>query len=192
MFGVTRPSLSATHVTTTSLSANASASSSKATTSPETLGGERATPVGRPVGDGDVGGPRLAQRRGDPGAHVAGADDEHASSGKAAQPIDGEFDSGVTDRCRAPSDRRLGACSFAGTHGVAEQQVERRPGSSAVDGRLPRRLHLAEDLTLAEDERVESGGNLEEVRRRGIVVERDQVGMQLVERASLPAPRGTR
>ena len=54
--------------------------------------------------------------------------------------------------------------------------------SAAVDGRLPRRPHLAEDLALAEDERVESGGDLEEVGRRGVVVEGEEVGMQLVER----------
>ena len=46
---------------------------------------------------------------------------------------------------------------------------------------LPGRANLAEDLALAEDERVEPGGDLEQVRRRGIVVEGQEVGVQLVE-----------
>ena len=131
-------------------------------------------------------GPGLAQRRGHAGAHVAGADDEHAASGKRAEAVGGELDGGVADRRRAPPDRRLGAGPLAGAQGMAEQQVERRADAAAVDGGLPRRAHLAEDLALAEDQRVEPGRDLEQVGRRGVVVQGEEVRVQLVERACRP------
>ena len=57
---------------------------------------------------------------------------------------------------------------------------EQRPAGRLVLGRVPRLAHLAEDLALADDHRVEAGGHPEEVRHRGVVVVRVQEVGELV------------
>ena len=57
---------------------------------------------------------------------------------------------------------------------------EQRPAGRLVLGRVPRLAHLAEDLALADDHRVEAGGHPEEVRDRGVVVVRVQEVGELV------------
>ena len=57
--------------------------------------------------------------------------------------------------------------------------VQRRSG-----GGLERVLHLAEDLRLADDERIEAGGHAEQVPRRLVVVEREQMRREGVGAAS--------
>ena len=54
------------------------------------------------------------------------------------------------------------------------------PDCALVLGELPRLAHLAEDLALADDHRVEAGGHAEEVRDRAVVVVRVQVVGELV------------
>ena len=70
------------------------------------------------------------------------------------------------------ADAGVGAGPLAGLEGVAEQQVEGRPGGALLAGPVPGLLHLAEDLALAEHGRVEPGGHAEEVGDgRGVVVD---------------------
>jgi hypothetical protein len=153
---------------------------------PDVLG--QAQPaLGRAVGDDDVGDAGPVESGGDADAHLAGSHDEHPPAGEAAEPIGDHFDGGVADRRRAAADRGLGAGPLAGAHGVAEQQVERRPHRPLVLGHLPRAADLTEDLALADHRRVQPGGDLEEVPGRGVVVLRVQVRVQLVgtQRAEL-------
>ena len=60
----------------------------------------------------------------------------------------------------------------------SRSSVERTPPSSC--GELPRGADLAEDLALAEHRRVETGGDLEQVAGRGLVVLAVEVRVQLV------------
>ena len=142
--------------------------------------GELGSALGRTVGDEDLAGPGAVQRNGDTLAHRAGADDEHALALEATEQVDGHLDRGVADRCCAATDPGFGAGALADAERVAEQQVEARAGAALRLRDLPRLTDLAEDLALADDGRVEAGRDLEEVRDGGVVVLREQVGMQLV------------
>ena len=79
-----------------------------------------------------------------------------------------------------PADRGLGAGPLAHFDRVAERARQQRPAGRLVLGRVPRLAHLAEDLALADDHRVEAGGHAEEVRDRGVVVVRVQQVGELV------------
>ena len=76
----------------------------------------------------------------------------------------------LTDTAPSPS-----AVSRAHALADAERPVERlaqqRPGAVPLGGGLERVLDLAEDLRLADDQRIEPRGHAEQVpRRRGVVV----------------------
>ena len=89
------------------------------------------------------------------------------------------------------ADAGLGAHPLARLDRVAEQAGELRRGAFAHRG-LPRLAHLAEDLALADDHRVEAGGDREQVRDRGVVVVRvEQVG-EVFGRGAGVRRRGTR
>ena len=74
---------------------------------------------------------------------------------------------GGRDRGRALADRRLRAHLASRVERLAEDAVEQRPGRAG----LVRGAHLAEDLALARDERVEPGGDAEEVQRGRLVAQ---------------------
>ena len=80
------------------------------------------------------------------------------------------------DRRGALGDRRLGAHLLAGVQRLAEEPVEQRPGRARLEGGA----HLAEDLALAGDERVEPGGDAEEVERGRLVARAGRRPAQLV------------
>ena len=67
----------------------------------------------------------------------------------------------------ALADRRLDPCAASGVECHAEGAVEQRAGSARFEGVA----HLAEDLPLAGHERVEAGGDPEQVQRCGLVRE---------------------
>ena len=105
-------------------------------------------------------------------AHVAGAEHEPAPALEAAEALGGHRDGGLRHRRDVAGDAGVGAGPLAGLEGVAEQQVEGRAGGALLAGAVPRHLHLAEDLALAEHGRVEPGGDREEVGDgRGVVVD---------------------
>ena len=120
------------------------------------------------------------QRHGDALAHGAGTDDEHALALEATELVDGHLDRGVADRRGAATDPGLGAGALADAERVPEQQVEAAAGAALGLRDLPRLADLTEDLALADDGRVETGRDLEQVRDGGVVVLREQVRVQLV------------
>ena len=147
---VIRPSEPATHVSTTSLPAIASGSSPKSSHTTVDRRGELMPAVDAAVDHRDVRRPGLAQRRGDAGAQVTGADDEHVLPSECVEAIGGELDRGLADRRGAAPDGRLGAGPLARAQCVAEQQIEGRAHATGFPGDLPRRAHLAENLALTE------------------------------------------
>ena len=100
-----------------------------------------------------------------------------ARSAEPAEALGGHGDGGLRDRGDVAADGGVGAGPLAGFERVAEEQVEGRAGGALLAGPLPRLLHLAEDLALAEHRRVEAGGDAEEVGdRRRVVVDVEVVG----------------
>ena len=87
---------------------------------------------------------------------------------------------------------RLGADPLARLDRVAEQPRQSCGAVSFSDRGLPRVAHLAEDLALADDHRVEAGRDREEVRDRGVVVVRVEVVGELVGIGARVARRGSR
>ena len=75
------------------------------------------------------------------------------------------------------ADAGLGAGPLADLDGLAEGAGQELADRALALGDLPRLADLAEDLALADDHRVESGGHAEEVRDRSVLVVRvEQVG----------------
>ncbi len=72
------------------------------------------------------------------------------------------------DGQRAFADGRLRTGLPAGTKRRAEHAFEKRPRARGIRERRP---HLAEDLRFAEDERLETAADAEEMRRRGLSVQ---------------------
>ena len=93
--------------------------------------------------------------------HLAGAEDEHAQAGEVAEDLLGELDGGVAHRHGAFGEPGFAADALADRERGVEQPMRDGAGEVEVARRRVRRLHLAEDLRLADDERVEAR------RRRG-------------------------
>src|SRR6266536_2005254 len=99
-------------------------------------------------------------------ADLAGPDEEDRAAREVAEHLLGERRGRSRDRRWALPDRRLRAHLPPRVERLAEQPVEQRRGRP----RLERGPHLAEDLALARHERVEAGGDPEEVQCRGVIV----------------------
>ena len=97
-------------------------------------------------------------------AHLPGAEQQRALALGAPELADAELDRGGRNRLRQLVQLRLGAHALAGAQGVLEQPVQQRTGRAARASRLVGVPHLAEDLRLARDERVEPGRDAEEMR----------------------------
>ncbi len=115
-------------------------------------------------------------------ADLAGADDENLAAAEVAEHLLGERGGRRRDGRRALADRCLRTRLAAGVQRLAEEPVEDGPGSAGAV-RLP---HLAEDLSFARDQRVQSCGHAAEVQRRGLVVEaverRAELGLEREQR----------
>ena len=129
------------------------------------------------VGDDDLAHARAGERERHALAHLAGAEHEDAAVVERAEPAGRQRHRRRRHRHRVAADGGLGAGALAHLDRVAERAREQRSARLLMLGRLPRLAHLAEDLALADDHRVEAGGDAEEVRDRGVVVVRvDEVG----------------
>src|SRR5580765_8435958 len=98
-------------------------------------------------------------------ADLPRADEQDLASLEVPEHLLGERRRGGGDRRGAFADRRLYADFPTGVQGLAKHPVEEPPGSSGLVGAA----YLAEDLALAGHERVETGGDAEQVERSGLV-----------------------
>jgi hypothetical protein len=108
--------------------------------------------------------------------HLAGAEDEHVQSLEVAEDLPRQGDCGVAHRHGAFAEPGLAAHAFAhGERGV-EQAVRERAGM--FDARRGGKgvFHLSQDLRLADDERIQSGGNTEQVPRGFAAAQHEYVG----------------
>ena len=116
-------------------------------------------------------------------ADPARADEQHAAPGQIAEDLLRKGGCRGRNRRRVLADRGLGADALPDLERLPEDAVEQRPGRRGIE----RRAHLAENLALAGNERVETGGNAEEVDGRCFVVQPVDDGIerlagQLLER----------
>ena len=82
---------------------------------------------------------------------------------QVAEDLSRERDRREADRDGPSTERGLGPDPLADAERRVEQPVQERAGRPDVRGGV-RLLHLPEDLRLADDERVEPGGDPEQVR----------------------------
>ena len=109
--------------------------------------------------------PLAGQGLGDALAHLPCPHHQDPGSGQAARPaLGGQGHGTVRERGDAPGDGRLRPHPFAGLDGMPEE-LARAPGPDVPSclGLLPGSAHLAEDLGLTDDGRVEPGGHREEM-----------------------------
>ena len=153
-------------VTTMSAAASAVRSSCHATARPSSC---RARALGRrqrPARDRDLPDTLRPQVDARELRHLARAEDEDAQPRQVAEDLPGELDGGVADR-----DGALGEAGFV-AHALADRErgVEEPMGHGAREAEVARRgvgrLDLTEDLRLSDDERIEAGGDAEEMARR--------------------------
>ncbi len=144
----------------------------------ETLG-EADRPVVVAVGDEDAGGTAGDQGLGDQLGGLAGADHQHPLLTEVAKRAPGKPDSHRGDRDPLLADRGLLAHPAAGSESAAEETVEDRPGGALDQRQLVGAFDLALDLGLADDHRVEPGGDLEKVVGRVARAQRVEVAEQL-------------
>ena len=138
--------------------------------------------LGRPARDDDFShavAPQMLRRE---RAGLTRADDEHATSVEAAENLSRKRDGGEADRHRAFTERRLATHALTDAERPVKRLVQQGPRAMPLGRRLERFLHLAEDLRLADDQRVEPGGHPEQVPRRRDVVVRKQVRQEHVLR----------
>ncbi|CAB4734111.1 unannotated protein [freshwater metagenome] len=143
-------------------------------------GSERNGAFNGAVGNCDLTDAGTTQRHCRSLGHLAGADDEYAPSAELTESFLRHLDGCVRDTRRAASDCRLGTGPLADLERVTEEEVERGLGATLHPGEFPCVTDLAEDLALAEHCRVQTGGNLEQVRDGGVVVLAVQVRVQFV------------
>src|SRR5262249_60947450 len=108
-----------------------------------------------------------------------GPDQERRAGRRVGDRLARQLDGHRGDRDRALADRRLAADALAHLERVAEEPVEQRPDRVLLLGELERRAHLALDLALADDHRVEARGHPEDVRRGAVVAQRVAGALEL-------------
>jgi hypothetical protein len=112
--------------------------------------------------------------------HLAGADEENGLAVEAVEDVPGHHDRGRGHRRGGAAEVRLGPHPLG-----APERGGADAGQLAAGGAQPLRLlegvlHLAEDLGLTEDHRVQAGGHPEEVEHRGLATMGVEVGKQVV------------
>ena len=114
--------------------------------------------------------------------HAPGADDEHLAARQVGEDVLGQVEGDGRHRRRAGADVGLGAHALAHLERLAEELVEQRPARPLLDAELPGRAHLALDLALPDDHRVEAAGDAEELGRRAVLAQHVAGAGELVGR----------
>ena len=108
-------------------------------------------------------------------ADLPGTEHEHPPAGEIVEDLLRERGGRGRHRGGAFADRRLEPDTPPGVERLAEELVEERAGRAGLE----RGPHLAEDLALTRHERVEAGGDAEEMQRRRLVAEPVQRSSQI-------------
>src|SRR5260221_5575566 len=103
-------------------------------------------------------------------ADSAGAEDEGAALGEFAEDALGELNAGGGDGHGARAQLGFGPYALAGFEGALEETIENGAGGAIFVGEAIGFADLAEDFGFAEEERVESGGDAEEMADGGAIV----------------------
>ena len=106
---------------------------------------------------------------------LSGAHHQHASALQPAEDLARQRHRGVAHRHGAFAERGLAAHALADAERPVKQPAQHRPGALALGRHLERVLHLAQDLRLADDQRVEARRHPEQVPRRRRSFELEQV-----------------
>ena len=117
-------------------------------------------------------------------AHFAGADDEDGPPLEVAEDLARERDRRKADRDGARGEPGLRADALAGGERRVKQPVEHGADRLRAGGEGVGFFHLAEDLRLADDQRIEAGGHAEQMTGG---VEIDQVVNMRGELAAIDA-----
>ena len=99
-------------------------------------------------------------------ADVAGADDQHAPAVEPVEDLARDRHRFEADRDGAFAERRLRAHPLADDERAIEQAAQQRADAVTLGRLVKRLLHLPENLRLADDGRIESGGDAEQMRHR--------------------------
>ncbi len=136
------------------------------------------------VGEGAVGDEQTLRR----GLHqvargqfdgFAGADQQHGGLLQSRERFLRQAHRGGRDRHRVRADARVGTCPLRRGKGVLEQAIELAAEAAGGTRRRPGIFHLAQDLRLAQYQRIQSGGDAEQVAHGigvGVLVE---IGVQI-------------
>ena len=108
-------------------------------------------------------------------ADLADADQQDAAAVEVAEHLLGERRGRRRDRRGALPDRRLRPHLASGMQRLAKDAIEQQPGRTRLVGGA----NLAEDLAFARDERVETGGDAEQVQRGSLVAQAIERGLDL-------------
>lgn len=143
--------------------------------------GEQAGALQGAVGHHDALHALLEQVARDQGDGLAGADQQRLAAVQVAEDLLGQAHRGERHGHRVLADGGIGADGLRRTEGGLEQAAEQRTDGAGLARDGVGRLHLAEDLRLAEDHRVEAGGHAHHVAHRVFVLVHIGTGAQLVE-----------
>ena len=130
-------------------------------------------------------------------AHLAGAEDDDVAAVEVAEDLSREGDGRVADRDRARAEVGFRPHALADGEARVEEAIEQRAGGVGLPGGAVRLFDLAENLRFADDQRVEAGGDAEQMPRgfeiRDVVdVRLDRRRVDVVERADERHQLGSR
>src|SRR5262249_3931100 len=120
--------------------------------------------------DDDVGDAEAAHTRGGERRDRAGPDDDHPGAVERADLGNDVVERDRDERVTGAIDAGLGVRTLADAKPLLEQRVQRRADRLVTLAVAQRVAYLPEDLTFADDHRVESRGHLEQVGDGGVVV----------------------
>ena len=128
------------------------------------------------VGDGQFGQAVVQQRPGYHPAVLSRSDEQGRPAFQAAQHLAREFDAGPPDAHRLAGDPGLATHALCHQQSPVHHAVQHRPCRVALLGDAVGLTHLADDLRLAQDHRVQAAGHAKQVPDRSISAVLVQVG----------------
>ncbi|MNG89244.1 hypothetical protein D3C79_481020 [compost metagenome] len=143
--------------------------------------GQDAGPLKGTVGHDDAAHALLMQVAGDQGDGFAGTDQQGLAAAQVAEDLLGQADRGKRHRHRVFADGSVGAHLLGGTESGLEQAPEQWADGASLTRHGVGGLHLAEDLRLAEHQRVQAGGHPHHVLHRLVLFVHVGAGAQLVQ-----------